>query len=136
MIYGLDLKWVVGATKYHTAEQVLRGSGLMDDEKTLRTPEDLRENWDDTHAWLEDDEGNVYDCITQVDYERLKYWDIERRKWKMNAGYIQGESYKSLRAKGYELIPYNEEQRKVVLDMLIERSKVSYPHLTELLVHL
>jgi hypothetical protein len=133
MVYGMDLKYVIGATKYHTHEQTLRGNGFTEDGKTLRTAEDLKQNWDDSHAWLEDDEGNVYDCITDRDYEMISEWDKFGRRWKMKAGFIQGESYKSLRSKGYELIPFNDEQRKVVLDVLIERSKVKCPNYTELL---
>lgn len=91
----------------------------MDDDFTLpQTQEDLIRNWDDTHAWLEDEEGNVWDHITEEDIENIKSIDPRKR---IKKGFIQGESYRELLDKGYELIPYTEEQRQDMLKILITR---------------
>jgi hypothetical protein len=137
MVYGMDMKWVVGAVAYHTPKLNMEVNGFMgDDTFTLRTPENLKENWDDTHAWLEDEDGNVYDYITERDYEMTRLFDPYSRRYKMKEGLILGETYASLKKRGHELIPYNEEQRKVVLDILIERSKTKCPEYTEFLLQL
>ena len=123
-VYGLELKWVVGAVKFHAPRGNIGRNGFMDDdENTLRTPEDLRTNWDDTHAWLEDDEGLVYDCIMEEEYAIVRMIDPYRRRFKMDAGFIVGESYASLKKKGYELIPYPEESKRVVMNGLRERQR-------------
>ena len=135
MVYGMDLKWVLGARIYHTSEGNLEGNGFMGDHTfTLRTPENLKENWDDTHAWLEDEDGNVYDYVSARDYECVRMFDPYGRRWRMKEQLIIGETYASLKKRGHELIPYNEEQRKVVLDILIQKSREKHPELLELIL--
>jgi hypothetical protein len=118
-VYGMNMKWVVGGRIYHTAEGKFEGNGFMDGETfTIRTPEDLKTNWDDTHAWLEDEEGLVYDCVTEIDYITARGFDPSGYKFKMKAGFIVGDTYKNLKQKGLEYVPYPMEHRKVVLDTL------------------
>ena len=121
-VYGLDLKWVVGALKLHSSKGCVGSNGFMnyDGTFTLRQPEDLEEHWDDTHAWLEDDEGNVYDYVTKHDYSLMYALDPYCRRFKLKEGFIIGESYASLKKNGYELIPFDYESRKVVLKGLRE----------------
>ena len=123
-LFGVRLHWVVGASRYHAPTRTLKGSGFMDEQATmLRTKEDLKTNWDDTHAWLEDDEGYVYDYLLDKEVDFLKREDPRRRRWKLDAGFIEGQTYAALKAKGYELIPFPHECRQVVIEMLIERQK-------------
>jgi hypothetical protein len=122
-VYGLNLKWVVGALKLHSPKGCVGSNGFMNydgDTFTLRPPEDLKENWDDTHAWLEDDEGYVYDYITEHDYSLMSMIDPQCKRFRMKSGFVIGETYASLKKNGYELIPYSMESRKVVLQGIID----------------
>jgi hypothetical protein len=124
-VYGLNLKWVVGALKLHSPMGCIGSNGFMknDGTFTLRPPEDLKENWDDTHAWLEDDEGYVYDYVTEHDYSLMGLLDPQCKRFKMKVGFVVGETYASLKKKGYELIPFDDESMKVVMKGLREYQK-------------
>lgn len=102
------------------------GNGYMDDEKTIRPLQNLQEDeyWCDTHAWLEDDEGRVYDCITEDDYETMKRHDPRGLRYKLPQGLIMGETKEDLKKKGYEVIPMPMECRKLVWRKLKEVGSV------------
>lgn len=101
------------------------GNGFMDDLKTLRDAEDLKygDNWKDTHAWLEDDEGRVYDAITDDDFLTMLRHDPNGLRWKLPQGFIIGETKEDLKKKGYEVIPLPMDCRKVVLDKLKHKGR-------------
>lgn len=99
------------------------GNGYMDDLKTIRTTRNLMygDNWKDTHAWLEDDEGRVYDCITKESQATMKRHDPNGLRWKLNEGLIIGETKEDLKKKGYEVIPMPMESRELVLEILSDQ---------------
>jgi len=65
----------------------------------------------DSHCWLEDDEGNVYDFL----FEEYKYWvNIRTKKPMKRSGLIEGVSKEELKADGIEYVPAPLEARKAL----------------------
>ena len=121
---GVKLHQVIGCVKWRYAEGDSAYTGYYGktvDGKKIAAPytEDLlRKRWRDTHAWLEDDDGNVYDYL----YERETN-EVGNHKdhslWKMNEGFINGLPRSYLADMGYVLTPYSTEGQQIVRGALM-----------------
>lgn len=123
---NLNLRWVVGAWKVVLNRKMGWGSsnGYNPITKLPRTGEaDIMRNWDDTHAWLEDEDGNVYDYFYQEDIDLMPE---QRPDFTLEAGRIEGVSRADLAKKGYIITPYAIEDQGLVavcLNMNVQSPK-------------
>jgi hypothetical protein len=68
----------------------------------------MMRNWDDSHAWLEDEDGNVYDYFYEEDIDLMPE---QRPDFTLEAGRIEKVSKADLAKKGYILTPYAIEDQ-------------------------
>jgi hypothetical protein len=105
---NLDLHWVVGASIIVVDRKKMRtmSCGISDETAGLLTGDELLRNSDNSHAWLEDKDGNVYDYyFPELDTAaRSRYKDCPDLLLK--PGVIEGVSRKTLAKLGYTLIPF------------------------------
>jgi hypothetical protein len=86
----------------------------------LRTNFTSRKRWSSTHAWLEDDNGNVWDYIHQEDIDKYKK-SPDCSRWKLKAGPIEGIHRSVLKEMGYELYAYPKESIQKVLEEILDQ---------------
>lgn len=122
--FGKKLHWVVGSLTFvaDRKNDLSAGWGKNEDHKLRDTDlSDMVENYDDSHAWLEDDEGNVYDYVHTTD---VPPFPLHRRPdWKMEVGFINGVPRRVLARRGYELVPFNEVAQKLLGALLIGKRR-------------
>ena len=123
---GVPLHWVCGARQYHANAERCMWTGmdgrLLPDGRKVEVVHDektLRRRWRDTHAWLEDDSGNVYDYIYETDAQFPAEWKNTSR-WKMDVGFVNGIHRSRLAELGFQLTPFSLEGQRVVLANLME----------------
>jgi len=115
---GKNLRWVCGAViiwadrKNGLSMSIGYGGGTRRD-LNLR---DAIRNYDDSHAWLEDDEGNVYDFFYEENVPSIAHPDFT-----LEAGFIDGVPRKVLAQQGYDLRPFNEVAQAAVPCLLLQK---------------
>ena len=120
---NLKLHWVVGGIMYAKSRKNRDYTVLGFIKNKYGEPE-LRKNFNnylqvsDTHAWLEDDDGNVWDYLHPEDVERH---NVNAPDWKLKAGYIRGIHRSVLAKLGYELYPHPVETQKKILEMILDQ---------------
>ena len=77
---------------------------------------DAIRNYDDSHAWLEDDEGNVYDFFYEENVPPIAHPDLT-----LEVGFIDGVPRKVLAQQGYDLRPFNEVAQAAVPCLLLQK---------------
>jgi hypothetical protein len=125
---GLKLHWVVGGIRCmmskKTGDAVYLG---FDKSKTgeikLRTNFESTNRWSHTHAWLEDDYGNVWDYTHEEDVERYRE-SPDSTDWKLEAGPIEGIHRSVLKEMGYELYAYPVETQKIILEKILDQDAI------------
>jgi hypothetical protein len=120
--FGKELHWVVGSLIFVADRKNGLSAGWGQNENhNLRDTDlgDMVENYDDSHAWLEDDEGNVYDYVHTTDVPPFP--PHRRPDWKIEPGFINGVPRKVLARMGYELQPFKEVAQKVLGAVLIAK---------------
>ena len=135
---NLNLRWVVGAQRMWADRREnkfgaigMRGRKYPDGRKELFTidrfysMDALANHFNNSHAWLEDDEGNVYDMIYPSDDEFVRSLTENPVSWRLKPGMIEGVPRDVLDQMGYELIPFSLRSQKVVLEALIEEHEGS-----------
>jgi hypothetical protein len=81
-------------------------------------PNDFKRKPLDSHAWLEDDEGNVYDFIFPDYYDNARYWGKTptfQAPWE-----ILGISKADLAEEGLEYIPANHASRRIIKEAAVK----------------
>ena len=117
-LMGKNLHWVVGAVViWVDRKNNTKGSiGYDGGKRRDCDPRNLLRNYDDSHAWLEDEDGNVYDYIFEEDVPPVDHPDFT-----MDAGFVDGVSRKVLAERGYDLRPFNEVGQALVPYILLQR---------------
>ena len=67
----------------------------------------------DAHSWLEDAQGNIYDCVFPQDNEVSK---ARTRKPLKHIGLVQGQSYAWAESKGFTYVPAPEDAQTFIRD--------------------
>ena len=114
---GKNLRWVCGAVVLWADRKKCR-AGSCGFDGAVRRDHDLRnliQNTDDSHAWLEDEEGNVYDCLYDEQVPTFAHPDLT-----LEAGVIEGVPRKVLAEKGYDLRPFIPAAQSLVACMLLQ----------------
>jgi hypothetical protein len=73
---------------------------------------DFKAKPNDSHAWLEDDEGNVYDYIFDRYAEFAKTWN--KKPTFPTSWCVEGISKADLKEEGLEYVPASEEATEVI----------------------
>jgi hypothetical protein len=97
---GKNLKMVIGALSINN--QFGFGHKDWTKEDYLQT---IRGTNSDSHCWLEDDEGNVYDYL----FEQYKWWAEKKKQPMKRSGLLECVSKEELVADGIEYIPASQE---------------------------
>jgi hypothetical protein len=115
---GKDLHWVVGAMVIWADRKNNTKGSIGYDGATRRDNDlgNLLRNHDDSHAWLEDDEGNVYDYFYEENVPPIAHPDFT-----LEAGFIDGVPRKVLAQQGYDLRPFNESAQAAVPCLLLQK---------------
>lgn len=113
---NLDLHWVVGACIVVVNRKKVRNlsCGISDEGGGLLTGEELVHNSDNTHAWLEDKDGNVYDYYFHELDAQARSRSTECPDLLMTPGVIEGVSRQTLVKMGYTLIPFTMENQCLI----------------------
>ena len=121
-LQGLKLHWVVGGRRSAVSSKSrgnFLGFEMKNGEIQLMTQPDRR--WTSSHAWLEDDSGNVWDYIQPEDVAKYREYPDSQSYWNLEAGYIQGVPHSVLKELGYELYAYPKESQKKILEKLLDQ---------------
>jgi hypothetical protein len=135
---NLDLHWVVGAQvlwgnrkKGEFTAVGMRGKKYPDGRKEILpldrvyTLEDLEDRFCNSHSWLEDKDGNVYDMIYPDDDKEVRAASSDPVSWRLKPGMIEGVPRDVLDQMGCELIPFSLPAQKVVLQAIIDENEGS-----------
>lgn len=134
----LNLHWVVGAQVLWANRQKgeftavgMRGKKYPDGRKEILpldriySLDDLEDRFCNSHSWLEDDEGNVYDMIYPDDDKEVRAASADPVSWRLKPGMIEGVPRDVLDQMGCELIPFSLPAQKVVLQAIIDENEGS-----------
>ena len=135
---NLKLNWVVGAQVLWANRKNdefsaigMRGKKYPDGHKEILTIDrfytldQLERRFTNTHSWLQDDDGNVYEMIYPDDVKAVMSASADPVSWRLKAGMIEGMPRDVLDQKGCELIPFSLRAQKVVLEAIIEAAEDS-----------
>ena len=105
---NLDLHWVVGASIIVVDRKKVRtlSCGISDDNGGLLTGDELIQNSDNSHAWLEDKNGNVYDYFFHECDAQARSRFTECPDLLLKPGVIEGIPRQTLAKMGYSLVPF------------------------------
>ena len=133
---NLNLHWVVGAQVFwaNRKEGKFSGVGIKgrkypDGRKEIMTIDriydldDLEDRFTNSHSWLEDNDGNIYDMIYPDDDKEIREKSDDPVSWRLKPGMIEGVPRDVLDQMGCELIPFSLPAQKVILQAIIDENE-------------
>ena len=130
---GKTLRWVIGGRvrTYDKGKNHYQGFGfcrangeyVLNDLLGTNT---LVSAWNCSHAWLEDDEGNVYDYSLPEENEFLNN-NRPMPLWSVPDGMIEGVPKHILKQQGYDFYPFSHTAQCILIAVILSKNPNGFP---------
>ena len=130
---GKTMHWVIGGRVRHYNKLTgmshpqgfseVKGAFMLND---LLGINKVIKEWNDSHAWLEDDEGNVYD-YSLPDENAYICRNLPMPSWSVPDGMIEGVPKHILKQQGYELFAFSHTAQCILIAMILSKNPNGFP---------